>query len=332
MSRNVTGELVPKGQLSLEEHVQVITEKQRRIKEAIWDYIQSIRIAFEQLGSDVFDSELAKELGMTSSTLNRWKSISLSEVVVENQDLLPPVFSSLYQVTLLEKQYKDFYGPNRGVKKIQSLINRRSIHPNTDTKDITFFVDQVKRERLDKKRLEKEQFLLDQRGSVGYEVGDRYSSIHEMVDQGVKVRTIVLIPPQDLLTKWSDMGLSTSDIDEEFPVSELRGRSEVKPISYFVVVPNSRVDVGLKILRSGGFSFRQIFYPTHEGYGFSGDRSQPVVIYGQRGMGGSLKNVSSTDTSIEGVCQIAEQIGEGPFLVLFGENEKDGWLSVTDPI
>ena len=332
MSRRVKGELIPKGHLTLQEHVKVITEKQLRVKEAVWDYIQSIRVAFDQLGSDVFDSELAKELGMTSSTLNRWKSISLSEVVVENRDQLPPVFSSLYQVTLLEKQYKDFYGPSRGVKKIQSLINRRSINPNTETKDITFFVDQVKRERLDQKRLEKEQYLLDQQGSVGYEVGEKYSSIQEMVEQGVKVRTIVVSPPQDLLTKWSDMGFSSSDIDEEFPVSELRGRSEVQSINYFVVVPNSRVDVGLKILRSGGFSFRQIFYPNHEGYGFSGERSQPVVVYGQRGMGGSVRNVSSTDTSLEGVCQIAEQIGEGPFLVLFGENEREGWLSVTDPI
>ena len=44
----------------------------------------AISNAFDQLGGDVFDRELAKELGMSASTLNRWKSIGSSRVIAEN--------------------------------------------------------------------------------------------------------------------------------------------------------------------------------------------------------------------------------------------------------
>lgn len=327
-----TVEVIPEGHLSLQEHARVISEKQLRIKEAVWDYIESIKLAFEQLGSSVFEHELAKELGMTASTLNRWKSISLSSTVTNNRDQLPPVFSSLYQTTILEKQYKDFYGEKTGIKKLQSLIDRRSINPNTDTKDIKFLVDKIRKERLDQKRREKENYLLEANTSVGYDSTNQYASIHAMVADGVKVRTFLLLPPTDLLTKWSDLGYPTSAMHEEFPVADLRGRSEVTPINCFVLVPNTRLDVGLKLLRSSGFSFRQIFYPSHAHGGFFSEKSALIIVHGQRGMGSSMKNISSSGTSLDDACKIAEQIGTGPFLCLFAQAHNNTWLSLPDPI
>jgi hypothetical protein len=332
LSEKNSVEILHPNELSLQEHVSNIIEKQNKIKESVWDYILSIKNAHEQLGSDVFESELSKQLGMTSSTLNRWKSIGSSQIVSENKDNLPPVFSSLYEITLLEKQYKDFHGNSVGLKKVQTLINRRSINSSTETKDITHFVDEIKRKKLDKKRLEKEQFLLQKSGKVGYQRKEQYTSLREMIEKGGKVRTIVCVPPSDLLTKWSDPGFSNSDLHEEFPISETRGRSESKSINIFVVVPNHRIDVGLKILKSGGFSYRQTFYQQHQNVGFSGNKVDLVVIYGQRGMGGSSKLVQSSSSTVKGVIEISEQMGEKPYLLLFSTHESDDWLSIKEPI
>lgn len=331
MSDQNSMEILNPNELSLKEHVSIILEKQNKIKESVWDYIESIKIAHEQLGSDVFDSELSKELGMSSSTLNRWKSIGSSQIVSENKDNLPPVFSSLYEVTLLEKQYTSFYGNSVGLKKVQTLINRRSITSNTETKDIKHFVDEIKREKLDKKRLEKEQFLIQKSGKVGY-VEEQYSSLREMVEKGGKVRTIVCVPPSGLLTKWSDSGFSNSDLNDEFPISEIRGRSESISINIFVVVPNHRIDVGLKILKSGGFSYRETFFEQHQNVGFSSNKGGLVVVFGQRGMGGSTRSVQSSNSTIKGVIEISEQIGEKPYLLLFDTHNGDGWVSIKDPI
>lgn len=325
-------EVLSSNELSLDEHVENIISKQNQIRVSVWEYIESINFAFNQLGQDVFDGELSKKLGMTASTLNRWKSIGSSKTIHENKHSLPPVFSSLYQITLLEKQYKDFYGETQGLKKVQNLINRRSIHTNTETKDITHYVDEIKRVKLDKKRSEKEQFLIEKSGKVGYEVEDNYSSLNEMVEKGVKVKTIVCCPPSDLLTKWSDPSLTHSDLNNEFPISEIRGRSELQPINIFIVVTNNRIDVGLKILKSSGFSFRQVFYPKHTNSGFFGKKSDLIVVYGQRGAGGSGELIKSESLTLNGVIEISEKIGHKPYLLLFDKHDGTDWLSVENPI
>ena len=64
-------EILDVGVLSFQEHVEAIRGHQSRIKEAVFDFVQSIRLAFAQLGTDVFEQDLAKELKISASTLNR---------------------------------------------------------------------------------------------------------------------------------------------------------------------------------------------------------------------------------------------------------------------
>ena len=85
--------------LTFQEHVEIIRNHQQRIKEALFDFVFSITVAFDQLGEDVFERDLANELGMSPSTLNRYKSIGLSQVISQNTDTIPPVFSSISQGT-----------------------------------------------------------------------------------------------------------------------------------------------------------------------------------------------------------------------------------------
>ncbi len=307
--------------LSLQEHVALIQGHQQRIKEAIFDFVAAVSNAFDQLGEDVFQRDLAKELGMSASTLNRWKSIGSSKVIAENVDTVPPVFSSLYEITLLEKMYVEENGEAKGRKEVQKLINRGSITPTTDTKDIRFFVDRLKKDRLDRKRQTKEQMLLEHGNAVGYGSDQRYSSLAKAVEEGLKVRTIAMAPPNDLLSRWGDPAFLKSAIPDEFPVSELRGKSESEFITCLIRVPNVRIDVGIKLLNACGFNYRRTFF--HLSKSTKGE----VVLLGQRGMGGSVGDIEETD-----LADIAERIGSGPYMMLFEPCDRDGWMSIKDPV
>ena len=314
-------EILDVGVLSFQEHVEAIRGHQSRIKEAVFDFVQSIRLAFDQLGTDVFEQDLAKELKISASTLNRWKSIGSSTVIEQNINSVPPVFSSLYEITLLEKLYVEEKGEDAGRAEVQKLINRGSISPTTETKDIRFFVDKVKRERLDKKRQLKEQLLLDHEGSVGYSHPNRYLTLADAVSVGAKFRTIAAAPTKDLLTKWADPAFLKSDLQAEFPISEVRGRSEIDSVACLLKVPNSRIDVAIKILQASGFSYRQTFFSVKT------QLSNYVVVFGQRGMSRKIEDVNSND-----LFELGMHLGTAPYLMLFEKCNHKEWVVIEEPL
>jgi hypothetical protein len=316
-------EILPPNVLSLAEHVEIIQSHQFRMKEAIFDFVGSVRLAFDQLGPEVFDRDLARELRMSASTLNRWKSIGSSVVVIENKANLPPVFSSLYEVTLLEKLYVEEKGEAAGRAELQKLISRGSIAPTTETKDIKFYVDRLKRERLEKKRNLKEKLLFEHEGAVGYASHQNYRTLTEAVVDGAKFRTIVAEVPKDLLTKWADPGFLKSDIQRDFPLSELRGRSENQSITCLLKVPNHRIDVAIKILQASGFSYRRTFFNSNEPH----DGRSSVVVFGERGAASSTTSVGGTE-----LVDLARRLGASPYLILFDACFDHEWVSIKEPM
>lgn len=323
MNRTNTGkqEILDRNTLSFQEHVDLIRKQQGRIREAVFEFIQSIRVAFDQLGQDVFEQELAKELKLSASTLNRWKSIGSSILIENNINSIPPVFSSLYEITLLEKLFVEEKGEDAGRAEVQKLINRGSISPTTETKDIRFFVDKLKRERLEKKRQLKEQLLLDHAGAAGYEHPNSYGSLRDAIAVGAKFRTIVAAPTHDLLTKWADPAYLRSDLQAAFPLSEVRGRSEAAAITCLLRVPNSRIDVAIKILQANGFSYRRTFFDRNA------DGSRDVVVFGQRGASSAVTETSSVD-----LVELAVHLGTAPCLMLFDSCTRKDWTAIKDPM
>lgn len=307
--------------LSLSEHVDIIKGHQQRIKDAIFDFVSSVSIAFDQLGPDIFERDLAKELGMSASTLNRWKSIGSSQIISENSDSIPPVFSSLYEISQLEKLYVKEKGDTQGRQEVQKLINRGSISQTTETKDIRFFRKNLKREVLDEKKRLKEETLLNHSGQIGYTTEKVFSHLEDCIDSGLKVRTIVLSPPNSFLTRWGDPGVLRSDINAEFPLAELRGKSESQSITCLLNVPNQRIDVAIKILNATGFNYRRTFFHLLE------FEKGNVVVYGQRGSGGKVY-----DDEPKTLIELAEQIGHKPFISLFDWCDREDWISIPEPI
>lgn len=318
--------------LSVDQHVDRIINSKGKLRESFFDYVNAINLAFEQLGQEIFDGVLAKRLGMAPSTLNRWKAIGNSNIITVNRDRLPTVFSSLYELTRLESVYSDFYGQREGPKKVQTLITRKLINQDSETRDIKLFIDEIKNNNLDTRRGEKENYIFELEGSEGYRNDFREQKLFGLVEVGIKVRTIVCVPPNDVLTRWSDSGVLSKDLNEEFPISELRGRSEKDPITILIILPNRHIDVGIKILRASGFSYRETFYPPYEGDGYNSTKNVNVVMYGQRGTSKSNQRSLSGGFGVDGYIDLAEMLGSEPRILLFERTMREGWNCLPDPI
>ena len=96
------------------------------------------------------------------------------------------------------------------------------INPNTETAEITFLLEKTRRQLRELKKNTKEDFLNIQSGSVGYNTDGDYEKLDDLINKGVKVKTILLSPSSTQLTKWSNEGVFENDIRDEFPLHQIR--------------------------------------------------------------------------------------------------------------
>ena len=197
----VESQIIPAGTKTLDEHVSVIIECKERVKLAIFDYVDAIQSAHKDLEHNVFQSDLSKRLNMSPSTLSRWLKIGQSTLIASNKDSVPPVFSSLYELTILESTYHKEYGDVDGTKKLQTLFNRNSITERSEHSDIKHFLQDIKSRRLMTKKGKKQTRIISLRGGSGYDTPSNPTTLSELIDTNSLFRTIVIIPPSELLSK-----------------------------------------------------------------------------------------------------------------------------------
>ena len=329
----VESQIIPAGTKTLDEHVSVIIECKERVKLAIFDYVDAIQSAHKDLEHNVFQSDLSKRLNMSPSTLSRWLKISQSTLIASNKDSVPPVFSSLYELTILESIYHQEYGDVDGTKKLQTLFNRNSITERSEHSDIKHFLQDIKSRRLMTKKGKKQTRIISLRGGSGYDTPSNPTTLSELIDTNSLFRTIVIIPPSELLSKWGDDGMFYDDVYNDFPISDLRGMSLDTPINCFVIVKSSRIDVAIKLLISSGFSYRNVYLPNQPLPFHSKNNDDEVIVFGQRGRSKSPSNIQISSTSpLLSSIELGEQLGSGPNILLFESVEREGWTCLTDPI
>lgn len=325
-------EILVASSMSVDEHVQIINDCRNHVRTATFEFIHAVKKAYDELGQDVFQNELARKIGMSNSTLSRWLSIGSSEIIQRNSDSVPPVFSSLFEITLLEKEYLKVY-EGKGLKKLQTLFNRKSIATDSEQKDIKQLVDNVRAEKRAIKGAIRESLIISHQGGTGYEHSDNSpSNLADLITTGALFKTIIIIPPSDQLTKWNDPGLFANDLYEQFPIADLRGMTTGGAINCFISVKTSRIDVAIKVLTANGFSYRDIFVPQQPRTGFDRIKEQNVVVYGQRGSERlpDFKPTLATDT--QSIIDLAEQLGKEPNLLLFANVNSEKWVCLPQPI
>ena len=135
-------------ELTLEDHIIKIQNCFETLKQSIFNTVISIKECRDQFGEEVFEKDISERLGMSPSYLNRWVSIGNSDFIMNNQQYLPHTFSSLYNLTQLEKRYNDFYG-NEGSDRLQRLLDRGEISTKSQQNQIKDLIrvvdDRIKR-------------------------------------------------------------------------------------------------------------------------------------------------------------------------------------------
>ena len=81
--------------LSLDEHVARLLNARTKIREGLWDFIDALKDARDQLPPNTFQNELGIRLGMKKSSLSQWISIASSDYLLRKRDHLPPASRSL---------------------------------------------------------------------------------------------------------------------------------------------------------------------------------------------------------------------------------------------
>ncbi len=318
----------------IDKHLSIINDCRNRVKTATFEFVYAIKSAYDELGSDVFQFELSQRLGISPSTLSRWLQIGNSQIIKSNIDSVPPVFSSLYEITLLESKYVQKFGEKDGLKKLQSLFNRKSISIKSEQTDIKSLLEDIQTEILLEKKLSKQSRVIELNNAEGYISEVEAKDLKELIQKGNLFRTFVIIPPTDLLTKWGDDGVFADDIHNQFPIADLRGMSSLEVINCLICVRSKQIDIAIKILYSCGFNFRDIFIPKENvlNNGYKQIKDELIIVHGQRGMGSSSIINSTSSGSLNSIIELAEEIGSGPYLLLFNKANKENWSSLENPI
>jgi len=321
-------EVIPANHLSIDQHVDRIRSALDRARSAVFELVDAIKSAHDELGNDVFQSQLAERLGMSASTLSRWLQIGKSQFLMNQQARLPGTFSSLYDLTRLEKVYVEQYGPTEAERRLAKLLEDGKVKPTSEQSEIQALLKSIDDRVKKKKKKEREARInsLAKRGEI--EISS-HATLPDLLSQGAIFRTFVVVPPKELLSKWGDDGVLENDIAEQFPLLDLRAPSVSETVTCFVSVPANQIDAGLKMLSAFGFSYRDLFVPNHDGTGLSLLKSERIILRGERGGGKNPAETKIASIKLDSILDFAEKVGAVPNLLVFDTTERAGWTCLT---
>ena len=315
-------------ELTLDQHANRIKEAIDKTRSSLFELVDVVKEAYDQLGGEVFGNQLAEKLGMSPSTLSRWKNIGESKVVTLNQSKLPNTFSTLYEIASLEKKYVDQFGEDRGLERLQSIIDRGGISVDSQQSDIKKLSDRIDKTIKAKHKDKREKDILR---LVGKSVADEKvdSTLSGFLDKQIVYKNYVVLPPNDLLSKWGKDDVFSSDIAEEFALVDLRAPSQKDFLQCLIVVPAHHVETGLKILSAFGFSYRDMYVPSLDSSDYQNLKHQDIVLRGERGSGSFDQKATLASTSLDDLLVFAEQIGSAPNLLVFDQTNKENWACLS---
>ena len=188
--------------------------------------------------------------------------------------------------------------------------------------------DRIKR----KKKKEREDRILKLDDSSTTIDDDNLSNIptlKELIESKTKFKTFVIDLPKELISKWGNDSVTEIDIMEEYPLYELRSPSTTEPINCLIKVPINKLDVGIKVLNSFGFTYRDNFVHPHSSSKLQRYTIEEVIIRGERGFSGSppreFINTSKTNDLVDWVSSNLPS----PYCLVFDETDKDDWVCIT---
>ena len=314
--------------LTIDEHIERIQRCLQRTRDSIFETVVTIKECKEQLGDDVFQNEVSERLGMSPSTLNRWLSIGNCEFIMNNKDNVPSTFSGLYSISRLEKKYTTFY-PKDSDSRLQKLIDEDSIQLSSQNNDILELEQRIDSliKRRNKKIREKKMVGLN---SGVYQSQTKQTTLDELVTNRELFRTFVINLNSNQITKWGDDSIFEMDIRDEFPLHEIRSPNLTDLVVCLIRVPMKKINVGLKVMKSFGFTYRDTFVPQDDVSGLRNVKDEIVIIRGERGTNKSELGTTIKSSKITDVLEYCEDNFREPMLVVFDDVERTNWVSIND--
>ena len=314
--------------LTIDEHIERIQRCLQRTRDSIFETVVTIKECKEQLGDDVFQNEVSERLGMSPSTLNRWLSIGNCEFIMNNKDNVPSTFSGLYSISRLEKKYNTFY-PKDSDSRLQKLIDEDSIQLSSQNNDILELEQRIDSliKRRNKKIREKKMVGLN---SGVYQSQTKQTTLDELVTNRELFRTFVINLNSNQITKWGDDSIFEMDIRDEFPLHEIRSPNLTDLVVCLIRVPMKKINVGLKVMKSFGFTYRDTFVPQDDVSGLRNVKDEIVIIRGERGTNKSELGTTIKSSKITDVLEYCEDNFREPMLVVFDDVDRSNWVCTTE--
>jgi hypothetical protein len=320
-------EILSPNQLTLEEHINRIQNCFNKLRKSIFETVISIKECKEELGDDVFQKDVSQLMGMSPSYLNKWISVGNSQFIMGNQQNVPHTFSPLYHITQLEKKYSELYG-DEGAERLQRLVDRSEISIGSQQTDITDLIKKIDDRIKRKSKMIRENNVLNISGGTT-DVPSKERSLTECLNEGYKFRSFVIDLPNNLISRWGNEGVFETDIGEEFPLYDLRTPSNSESVHCLLVISSKKIDVGIKILRSFGFKFRDVYVPNNQSKNLLRLSNEKVVLRGERGGGNTPPSDIIKSIEIEDLTDWVDEFLPSPKCCVFGQTNKEDWVCLT---
>jgi len=317
-----------KGQISktlLSQHVKSIETALMNARGAFFEVVMTIKSAKEDLGEDILQKELATRLSISPSTLSKYLRIADCNLILKNQDNLPSTLTTLYSLAQTHSELVKAEGSIKAEIAFKKLLEK--INKKTEANDVAPLLKKAKERASKFIKLKRETKILGLSNSKACDTNkiNSITCLSEVINHNTRYRTIFINPPSDIMKWASDGGVFASDIDERYPIAELRAPSSNKTVQGFIYCQAREIDGGLKFLRAAGFEYRDIFFPSSGMIGFDLIRDEKILIRGERGHPTRPTLNGEVENSLEGALAIAENLGSAPRLFVFATEEYESW-------
>ena len=319
--------IVEKIPLSIDEHAERITQRYENVRTSIFEFIDAIRDAQKDLGADLAQHEVGKLIGIHESMFSRWCLIARSPLINEvPNEQLPSSLNALYAIGRLEKMYLDGY--KNGEERLLKLCERGKISNRSPEKQILGLIEkEQKRIQEKQKKIREKKILSLSQGSLPSK--PKHYSIKDAQKLKLRFRGFLIEPAKEIIDKWRDEFVTEIEIGDEFPLHDLRTPSMKQSNVALVKVAMKDIEVGLKILRSIGFSYRDCFIPNQPYEACYVFKDEEVVLRGERGKTKRLKNNWVETSNIDHLAEWLTDNYTGPFASVFVESGHPEFSTIT---
>ena len=315
-------EKVYKQKFSVDQHAINIKTAIENTKKSLFNLVTVVKQAYDDLGDEVFQKELAEKLDMSPSVLCKWKQIGESKICFKNINKLPETFSTLYDISLLEKEYVKKYS-EKGIDKLQRLIDKGVINNQTIQSKIQEILREIKDELRDRRVFDIEEL----KSKTAITISNN-KQLNSLLNDRRTFQSFVVKLNKKQLSQWSE-GYLEDDIAKDFPVSELRDLSIKQTVQCLIILPAKSINIGLKVLQAFGFTYRDMFIPSLKSEGLSHINNGAIVIRGENGSPRSILGKHIKDSNINNVLDFAESFKSQSHLLVFGNTNRKGWTCLN---